>query len=89
MHQTTLFEETVDKKIARMERQLGNMQKELWFLKEVHIMCKSTRERREKTVSSKNKRLSIIEERNFSELGLNAVYEGRSKQFANFGERPS
>jgi hypothetical protein len=40
MQQTDLFEETLEKKIYRMERWIGRLQKEMWFLKEVYNMSK-------------------------------------------------
>lgn len=38
MQQMDLFEETLSKKIQRMERWVGRIQKEIWFLKEVYNM---------------------------------------------------
>lgn len=40
MTQLDLFEETLSKKIQRMEKWVGRIQKEIWFLKEVYIMTK-------------------------------------------------
>lgn len=38
--QLDMFEETLEKKIFRMEKWIGRLQKELTFLKEVYIMSK-------------------------------------------------
>ena len=40
MKQSDFFEETLEKKIYRMERWIHRLQKELWFLKEVHELNK-------------------------------------------------
>ena len=40
--QLDLFEETLEKKIYRMEKWMGRLQKELWFLKEVYLMSKGS-----------------------------------------------
>lgn len=39
--QPDLFEETLDKKILRMEKWVLRLQKELWFLKQVHELSKT------------------------------------------------
>ena len=36
MIQTDMFDETLEKKILRMEKWIGRLQKEVWFLKEVY-----------------------------------------------------
>lgn len=38
--QPDLFEETLEKKIYRMEKWICRLQKEIWFLKEVHNLSK-------------------------------------------------
>lgn len=38
MQQMDLFDETLTKKIQRMEKWVGRIQKEIWFLKEVYNM---------------------------------------------------
>lgn len=40
MQQMDLFDETLAKKIVRMERWIHRLQKEVWFLKEVYNMSK-------------------------------------------------
>lgn len=40
MQQMDLFEETLEKKIYRMEKWVMRLQKELWFLREVYTMSK-------------------------------------------------
>lgn len=40
MNQPDLFEETLEKKIYRIERWIMRLQKEIWFLKEVHNMSR-------------------------------------------------
>jgi hypothetical protein len=40
MQQLDLFEETLEKKIYRMEKWVGRLQKEIWFLKEVYNLSK-------------------------------------------------
>lgn len=40
MQQMDLFDETLSKKIQRMEKWVGRLQKEIWFLKEVYNMTK-------------------------------------------------
>lgn len=40
MQQLDLFEETLEKKIYRMEKWITRLQKEMWFLKEVYNMSK-------------------------------------------------
>jgi len=49
MQQCDLFDETLAKKIQRMEKWCHRLQKELWFLKEVYNMSK----REEKIDTSK------------------------------------
>ena len=39
MQQLDIFDETLQKKIIRMERWIGRLQKEVWFLKEVYNMA--------------------------------------------------
>lgn len=51
MQQTDMFEETLEKKIIRMERWLGRLNKELWFLREVYNLSK----RAEKIDTSKKR----------------------------------
>ena len=38
MQQMDLFDETLSKKIVRMEKWVGRIQKEIWFLKQVYNM---------------------------------------------------
>lgn len=38
--QADLFDETLEKKIYRMEKWIGRLQKEVWFLKEVYNMSR-------------------------------------------------
>ncbi len=40
MQQMDLFDETLAKKIVRLERWIGRLQKEMWFLKEVYNISK-------------------------------------------------
>lgn len=40
MQQPDLFEETLSKKIVRLERWIFRLQKEMWWLKEVYNMSK-------------------------------------------------
>ena len=40
MQQLDLFDETLGKKIVRLERWIHRLQKEMWFLKEVYNMSK-------------------------------------------------
>lgn len=40
MRQLELFDETLEKKIRKMEAWIGRLQKEMWFLKEVYNMSK-------------------------------------------------
>lgn len=40
MEQADLFNETLEKKILRMERWINRLQKEMWFLKEVYNLSK-------------------------------------------------
>ena len=40
MQQLDLFDETLSKKIHRMEKWIYRLQKEMWFLKEVYNMSK-------------------------------------------------
>lgn len=42
MQQLDLFDETLEKKILRIEKWIGRLQKELWFLKQVHYMSKKS-----------------------------------------------
>lgn len=41
MKQGDLFEETLEKKIHRMERRIIHVQKELWFLKEIYSLSQT------------------------------------------------
>jgi len=40
MQQLDMFDETLSKKIQRLERWIGRLQREMWFLKEVYNMSK-------------------------------------------------
>jgi hypothetical protein len=42
MEQMDIFEETLEKKIFRMERWISRLQKEMWFLKEVYQLTRKT-----------------------------------------------
>ena len=53
MQQQDLFGETVEKKIIRMERWVCRLQKELWFLKEVHLLAEARNRMKEAPLSSK------------------------------------
>lgn len=39
MQQLDLFDETLSKKICRMEKWIARLQKEVWFLKQVHDLA--------------------------------------------------
>jgi hypothetical protein len=43
MQQTDMFEETLEKKIVRMERWINRLQKEMFFLKEVYNLTQRAR----------------------------------------------
>ncbi len=40
MQQLDLFDETLHKKILRLEKWIGRLQKEMWFLKNVYNLSK-------------------------------------------------
>ncbi len=40
MQQLDMFDDTLSKKIQRLERWIGRLQREMWFLKEVYNMSK-------------------------------------------------
>ncbi len=56
--QQDLFDETLDKKIIRMEKWVMRLQKELWFLKQVHDMARTKRP--EITIVKKENQLDIF-----------------------------
>ena len=40
MRQLDMFDETLEKKIYRMEKWIGRLQKEMWFLKQIYELRK-------------------------------------------------
>lgn len=58
MKQGDLFEETLEKKIYRMEKWMSRLQKELWFLKEVSALAQQRSPA--KQVSRKVEQLDIF-----------------------------
>jgi hypothetical protein len=56
MQQLDLFDETLAKKIVRMEKWTARLQKELWFLKEVYNLSTKT-----KKIDTSQKRVEQID----------------------------
>jgi hypothetical protein len=50
MKQLDLFDETLEKKILRMEKWIIRLQREIWFLRETYQMRQQQKEREEKTI---------------------------------------
>lgn len=53
--QPDLFDETLEKKILRIEKWIVRLQKEIWFLKEVHNLSA-----RQKTISPKSETIDMF-----------------------------
>ena len=64
MQQMDLFDETLAKKIVRMERWCARLQKEIWFLKEVYNMTQLR--------SRMDKAINYVEQDMFKEYNENA-----------------
>lgn len=56
IEQMDLFEETLEKKIARLDRWIFRLQKEMWFLKEVYHMSKKAEK-----IDISNKRVEQVD----------------------------
>lgn len=56
IEQMDIFEETLEKKIVRMERWVLRLQREVWFLKEVYNMSKKAEK-----IDTSNKRVEQVD----------------------------
>ena len=57
MQQMDLFDETLQKKINRMEKWINRLQREVWFLKEVYSLANSASR---DTVNEKDQQIDLF-----------------------------